>query len=285
MDKSIISNNSWMYSTIHNTTCKVLEEQVLWGKAVSRIWLPSSDAVVKVPKESLHPINLYPDPEIEKARICYVASAAKVADILETSTTREDGPVLLALMNSKVIPLPHQIHALSRAIANDRVRYLLADEVGLGKTIEAGLILRELKLRGLVKRTLVVSPKGIASQWGSEMQTHFNERFEMILGEDLKTLQRISETRSGQESISGATPWTLFDQVVVSLERDRGEYFYQSRQKAIELIGLPEVRQYRLRHLQQEKSGWKSELKASASVIPEIRPLLLLSIGKEGGPQ
>lgn len=169
--------------------------------------MPSSDAVVKVPKDSLKSIFVDLNPETEKARISYVAAAAKVADALENSSSREEGHVLLAPMDSKVIPLPHQIHALSRAVSNDRVRYLLADEVGLGKTIEAGLILRELKLRGLVRRTLVVSPKGIATQWVSEMQAHFNEKFQMILGEDLKTLHRIS-----------ATPWTLFDQVIVSLD-------------------------------------------------------------------
>ena len=209
---------SWQHSTIHNTTCQVIEEQVLWGKAVCRVWLPSSDAVVRVPKDSLKPIAFNLDPAIETARIGYVASAARVADVLENSVAREEGPVLLAPMDSNVIPLPHQIHALSRAIINDRVRYLLADEVGLGKTIEAGLILRELKLRGLVRRTLVVSPKGIATQWVSEMQTHFNERFEMILGEDLKTLQRISNSKTSQEAFTAATPWTLFDQVVVSLD-------------------------------------------------------------------
>ena len=77
----------------------------------------------------------------------------------------QDG--LLAPIESSVIPLLHLIRALSRAIANDRIRYLLADEVGLGKTIEAGLILRELKLRGLVKRTLVIVPKGHVTQWVS----------------------------------------------------------------------------------------------------------------------
>lgn len=77
--------------------------------------------------------------------IAYVAAAARVADVLTQD-------MLLAPIESSVIPLPHQIRALSRAIAGDRVRYLLADEVGLGKTIKAGLIMRELKLRGLARK-------------------------------------------------------------------------------------------------------------------------------------
>jgi len=116
-------------------------------------------------------------------------------------------------MESNVIPLPHQIHALSRAISGDRVRYLLADEVGLGKTIEAGLVMRELKLRGLVRRTLVVSPKGIATQWVAEMQTHFNEQFQLVLGDDIGTLQRLAP---GADHRSSA--WSMFDQVIVSLD-------------------------------------------------------------------
>jgi SNF2 family DNA or RNA helicase len=120
-------------------------------------------------------------------------------------------------MESNVIPLPHQIHALSRAISGDRVRYLLADEVGLGKTIEAGLVMRELKLRGLVRRTLVVSPKGIATQWVAEMQTHFNEQFQLVLGDDISTLQRLTpqpEKSADQRS----SAWSMFDQVIVSLD-------------------------------------------------------------------
>jgi len=119
-------------------------------------------------------------PEIESHRIAYIAAAAKVAEVLEGGTNASDGHVLLAPMESNVIPLPHQIHALSRAISGDRVRYLLADEVGLGKTIEAGLVMRELKLRGLVRRTLVVAPKGLATQWVAEMQAHFNEEFHLF---------------------------------------------------------------------------------------------------------
>ncbi|WP_201767474.1 DEAD/DEAH box helicase [Sphingobium lactosutens] len=119
---------------------------------------------------------------------------------------------MLAPMESNVIPLPHQLHALSRAISGDRVRYLLADEVGLGKTIEAGLVMRELKLRGLVRRTLVVAPKGLATQWVAEMESHFNERFQLVLGEDIGAIQRLVGDGSA------VSPWTMFDQVIVSLD-------------------------------------------------------------------
>ena len=100
-------------------------------------------------------------------------AAARIADALTQD-------VLLAPLEAGVIPLPHQLHALTRAMTGDRIRYLLADEVGLGKTIEAGLIFRELKLRGLVKRVLVVAPKGLVTQWVQEMQTHFGEEFRLL---------------------------------------------------------------------------------------------------------
>src|SRR4029077_19559874 len=105
---------------------------------------------------------------------CYVATAARVADALTQD-------ILLAPMESTIIPLPHQIRALARAVTGERVRYLLADEVGLGKTIEAGLIMRELKLRGLVRRTLVVAPKGLVTQWVAEMHTHFGEDLRLLI--------------------------------------------------------------------------------------------------------
>ena len=206
-------DKTWQYSTIHHSPCKVIEEKALWGQTVCRVWLPNQDAVVRVPRSALQPMNVALRPEIEAHRIGYIAAAAKVAEVLEGGSSASEGHVLLAPMESNVIPLPHQIHALSRAVSGDRVRYLLADEVGLGKTIEAGLIMRELKLRGLVRRTLVVAPKGLATQWVAEMQTHFNEQFRLVLGDDIGTLQRLAP---GSES--GNSPWSMFDQVIVSLD-------------------------------------------------------------------
>jgi superfamily II DNA or RNA helicase len=148
-----------------------------------------------------------------------VAAAARVADALTQD-------VLLAPIESSVIPLPHQIRALSRAISHDRVRYLLADEVGLGKTIEAGLIMRELKLRGMVKRTLVIAPKGLVNQWVSEMRFHFGESFQLVLPDDIKTLRKISPTATAGDVEMGkhtqealpANAWQMFSQIVVPMD-------------------------------------------------------------------
>jgi len=206
-------NDLWQYSTIHKSACKVIEEETLWGQKVCRVWLPNQDTVVRVPCSALQPLNVALKPEIEAHRIGYIAAAAKVGNCWKGGSNAADDHVLLAPMESNVIPLPHQIHALSRALSGDRVRYLLADEVGLGKTIEAGLIMRELKLRGLVRRILVVAPKGLATQWVAEMRTHFNEQFRLVLGDDIGTLQRLVPG-----SDNGDSPWSMFDQVIVSLD-------------------------------------------------------------------
>jgi hypothetical protein len=159
-------NSGWHYSPDHGQLCQVIEAQTLWGETTCSVWLPASDSVVRIPASRLKPLDSAGTGSADE--IAYAAAAARVVDALTHD-------VLLAPIESSVIPLPYQIRALARAISNDRVRYLLADEVGLGKTIEAGLIMRELKLRGLVNRTLVVAPKGLVTQWVTEMQVHFGK--------------------------------------------------------------------------------------------------------------
>ena len=156
------------------------------------------------------------DQEAGLDRITYAVAAARIADALTQD-------VLLAPLEAGVIPLPHQLHALTRAVTGDRVRYLLADEVGLGKTIEAGLIFRELKLRGLVKRVLVVAPKGLVTQWVQEMQTHFGEEFRLLTPSEFSSWrnltgsrERLAAVRSGRlprrfhqagRTAAGLVPW------------------------------------------------------------------------------
>jgi len=212
-----IDANSWYYSPDHGQLCQVIEAQTLWGETTCRVWLPGRDSVVRIPASRLKSLESAGTGSPDD--IAYIAAAARVADALTQD-------VLLAPIESSVIPLPHQIRALSRAIANDRVRYLLADEVGLGKTIEAGLIMRELKLRGLVKRTLVIAPKGLVSQWVSEMRFHFGETFQLVLPEDIKTLKRIApssgpgngEKGNHDPEVLPANAWQMFSQVVVPMD-------------------------------------------------------------------
>ena len=88
---------------------------------------------------------------------------------------------LYAVNVSKIDPLPHQIDAVYHYILqNPRIRFLLADDPGAGKTIMAGLLLKELKYRGLVDRTLIVGPGHLKDQWLREMKERFHENFSII---------------------------------------------------------------------------------------------------------
>ena len=72
-----------------------------------------------------------------------------------------------------VIPYPHQVETVKKVISQMRGRAILADEVGLGKTIEAGMILKEYMLRGLVKRFLILTPAALCRQWEAELREKF----------------------------------------------------------------------------------------------------------------
>jgi len=176
----------------------------MWGETAYRVWLPTKDAVVRaraVDLASLESVR----PSVEQ--ILHTTAAAKLLDALEDN-------LLLAPIQSSVVPLPHQLYALNRAISRDRIRYLLADEVGLGKTIEAGLVLRELKLRGRVKRILVVAPKGLVRQWQAEMRLHFGEKFQFIEPSELAAFRQWRSGGAGEEE----NLWRMHDQVICSLD-------------------------------------------------------------------
>ena len=190
----------WCWHERHAAPCRVVDQEEVWGETAYRVWLPGKDAVVRARPRDLSPLDTV-QPTVEQ--ILHTAAAAKLLDALEDN-------LLLAPIQSSVVPLPHQLYALNRAMSKDRIRYLLADEVGLGKTIEAGLILRELKLRGMTKRILVVAPKGLVRQWQAEMRLHFGENFQFIEPAELSAFR---QWRSDEENL-----WRLHDQVICSLD-------------------------------------------------------------------
>ena len=88
---------------------------------------------------------------------------------------------------SRVDPLPHQLEAVYEHLLKlPTVRFLLADDAGAGKTIMAGLLVRELKLRGLAERVLVVCPANLTFQWQRELKEKFDEKFLVLKGGDIR---------------------------------------------------------------------------------------------------
>jgi superfamily II DNA or RNA helicase len=88
---------------------------------------------------------------------------------------------------SRVDPLPHQLEAIYDYLLKlARVRFLLADDAGAGKTIMAGLLIRELELRGLAERILIVCPANLTFQWQRELKEKFDEKFLVFKGGDIR---------------------------------------------------------------------------------------------------
>lgn len=190
----------WCWHARHAAPCRVVDRETVWGETAYRVWLPGKDAVVRARARDLGPLDAV---QQSVDQILHTAASAKLLDALEDN-------LLLAPIQSSVVPLPHQLYALNRAMSRDRIRYLLADEVGLGKTIEAGLILRELKLRGMARRILVVAPKGLVRQWQAEMRLHFGEQFTFVEPAELSAFR---QWRNDEENL-----WRVHDQVICSLD-------------------------------------------------------------------
>jgi superfamily II DNA or RNA helicase len=107
-----------------------------------------------------------------------------------------------------VDPLPHQIQLVHRILNSGNYNWLIADDVGLGKTIEVGLLLAALKRRNRARRVLVVAPAGLVRQWQDEMRVKFGETYE-IYGHDFE--------------INRADHWKLHDKIIVSIDRAKRE--------------------------------------------------------------
>lgn len=110
-----------------------------------------------------------------------------------------------SLSIARVDPLPHQLEAVYEYFMRlPRIRFLLADDPGAGKTIMAGLLIKELKIRGLVKRILIVAPANLTFQWQRELKDKFREQFEVIRSDVLRANY-------------GSNPWQDKNQLVTSV--------------------------------------------------------------------
>ena len=123
--------------------------------------------------------------------------------------TSADDQTIQAPFHSGANVEAYQLEPLKRALANPRANLLLADDVGLGKTIEAGLVIQELFLRHRARTAIIVCPAGLQLKWQDEMDQKFGLHFEVVNSETMKQVRRTHGIH--------ANPFTLFPRIIVSM--------------------------------------------------------------------
>ncbi len=123
-------------------------------------------------------------------------------------TSADDGTVQAPFRSGANVE-PYQLTPLKRALASPRANLLLADDVGLGKTIEAGLVIQELLLRHRARTVVVVCPAGLVFKWQDEMQEKFGLDFTVVNSDTMKDVRRSHGVH--------ANPFTLFPRIIVSM--------------------------------------------------------------------
>lgn len=179
----MLETGGFAFDRENNASVQILEKLEAWGYISYRVFDPATGRVYKAAEEQL---------QEKEGTNSYDENYLRYA-VLLSKIKNETAGGLLSSLASGVIPLPHQLHVLNRTMETNNIRYILADEVGLGKTIEAGMIIKELKTRGLVKHVLVVCPTGLVTQWAAEMQEKFHEKFNVILPSDYDTIRRLTD--------------------------------------------------------------------------------------------
>lgn len=135
-----------------------------------------------------------------------------------SSVTATDARLFQAPFRAGIRLLDHQLSPLKQALELPRVNLFIADDVGLGKTIEAGLVMQELMLRQRVDRVLIVCPASVTLQWRDEMQRRFGLNFEIF--------NRDFVARRRQERGFQVPVWATHSRFIVSYQTlRRSEYF------------------------------------------------------------
>ncbi len=197
MDQSI-SPGKWYWSECLGKPAQIIEVKTLWD--VTTVFVKDTDGSFhEVLSSDLGPFTKEKAIQGDKNRIIHIAAGSRIDHHLHLPDT------LSAPINPTIKPLPHQLQHLQDALTRDSTRLLLADEVGLGKTITAGLIISELRNRDQADRILVLSPAGLVPQWIQEMRDHFNFEFTPLFTNLMATPE------------SGRV-WTQFNHVIASYD-------------------------------------------------------------------
>lgn len=185
-------------------------DQVLvdFPQAGKQIWLPYENLKqIKGVKHRFILGNTGPNDSAERFRL---RSLAHALEMWNENTG--------SLSYLEIDPLPHQIHLVHHILASGNLNWLIADDVGLGKTIETGMLLAALKQRDSLNRVLLVTPAGLTKQWQDELNHKFRMGEFLIYGDDF----HINEPRH----------WKMYDYVIASMDRLKEERHLEALQQA-----------------------------------------------------
>lgn len=174
---------------------------------------------------------------------------------------------MAGVLGSRVTLFPHQLYVTSKVTRKHPVRALLADEVGLGKTIEAGMIYSALRQAGRAERVLILTPDSLTVQWLGEMFRKFHDVFALIDEE------RLEDCASDHPDLS---PWQVYPRAVCSLPFLAGNELLAMDAAEVEggwdLLIVDEAH-----HLRYSDEGGNAAYQAVESIAVAARNILFLT--------
>lgn len=182
------------------------------------------------------------------------------------------------LMGPRVQLLPHQFHIAKQVADRYRPRVLLADEVGLGKTIEAGLILHQQLLSGRVQRALIVVPDSLVHQWLVEMLRRFNLHFTILDNATCAAIEEADEDDEEDVSADLQNPFESAQLVLVGLSLlvDNPRRQSQAEQASWEIMVVDEAH-----HLSWNESEASPAYRAIEALARAVAGLILITATPE----
>lgn len=211
----------------------IIQGEVVTVKSVTPLGDEMIDIIYRrsdgsVGQQMLMPMNMSGIREVKDSKYTFGCDASTFQIVSEANRIRMAYlfDPYIAVHTSSIEPLPHQITAVYETMLQKHpLRYVLADDPGAGKTIMAGLLIKELIMRGDVKRCLVVAPGNIVEQWQDELYQKFNIRFEILTNDMIESaasgnafeehdlliarLDKLSRNDDVQNKIRAAAEWDL----------------------------------------------------------------------------
>ena len=165
---------------------------------------------VNVPEADLRPVTITDPVGRFEAKLIGSLQQYRLQEVTRWYRIMHLYDELVSLGQVGVDIKPHQVAVVHKVISDYPHRFLLCDEVGLGKTIEAGMALKELRARGGAQRVLAIVPPNIVRQWQFEMKTKFNETFSVLNTNTVRSLENQGHTGNpftSSESILCSSGW------------------------------------------------------------------------------